>query len=232
MFPAYDYVLKCSHTFNLLDASGAISVTERTGYITRVRNLARRLHVLTMSRARSLVFRCLHSQQARKGLSSVAKDLLLEIGLEEVPARFVRDAARQLKEKTESWLRESRIDHPELFSYATPRRLAVVVKQVAEKQQDVSEENKGPAKKIALDDNGAGAKQRLALPAHKVFSRRSCILRIWAAWNTYMRERAAKDAARKNCCRKVFRILSRTCPFPRICAGDHTNCGLFDRSNG
>ncbi|BAE84873.1 glycine--tRNA ligase subunit alpha [Desulfitobacterium hafniense] len=41
VLPAYDYVLKCSHTFNLLDARGAISVTERTGYIARVRNLAR-----------------------------------------------------------------------------------------------------------------------------------------------------------------------------------------------
>lgn len=41
VYPAYDYVLKCSHTFNLLDARGAISVTERTGYIGRVRNLAR-----------------------------------------------------------------------------------------------------------------------------------------------------------------------------------------------
>lgn len=43
VLPAYDYVLKCSHTFNLLDARGAISVTERTGYITRVRNLARNI---------------------------------------------------------------------------------------------------------------------------------------------------------------------------------------------
>lgn len=41
VYPAYDYVLKCSHTFNLLDARGAISVTERTGYIARVRNLSR-----------------------------------------------------------------------------------------------------------------------------------------------------------------------------------------------
>ena len=41
VLPAYDYVLKCSHTFNLLEARGAISVTERTGYIARVRNLAR-----------------------------------------------------------------------------------------------------------------------------------------------------------------------------------------------
>ncbi|UOQ93769.1 glycine--tRNA ligase subunit alpha [Halobacillus shinanisalinarum] len=43
VFPAYDYVLKCSHTFNLLDAKGVISVTERTGYISRVRNLARKI---------------------------------------------------------------------------------------------------------------------------------------------------------------------------------------------
>ena len=41
VLPAYDYVMKCSHTFNLLDARNAISVTERTGYITRVRNIAR-----------------------------------------------------------------------------------------------------------------------------------------------------------------------------------------------
>ncbi|MEW6525806.1 MAG: glycine--tRNA ligase subunit alpha [Spirochaetota bacterium] len=42
VLPAYDYVLKCSHVFNILDARGAISVTERVGYIARVRNLARR----------------------------------------------------------------------------------------------------------------------------------------------------------------------------------------------
>lgn len=42
VLPAYEYTLKCSHTFNLLDARGAISVMERTGYIARIRNLARR----------------------------------------------------------------------------------------------------------------------------------------------------------------------------------------------
>ncbi len=41
VLPAYDYTLKCSHTFNQLDARGAISVTERTGYIAKVRKLAR-----------------------------------------------------------------------------------------------------------------------------------------------------------------------------------------------
>jgi glycyl-tRNA synthetase alpha chain len=44
--PAYDYVLKCSHTFNLLDARGAISVTDRTAHIARVRGLARKVAVL------------------------------------------------------------------------------------------------------------------------------------------------------------------------------------------
>jgi len=42
VLPAYDFVLKCSHAFNMLDARGAISVTERVGYIARVRNLARK----------------------------------------------------------------------------------------------------------------------------------------------------------------------------------------------
>ena len=41
VFPAYDFVLKCSHSFNMLDARGAISVTERASYIGRVRNVAR-----------------------------------------------------------------------------------------------------------------------------------------------------------------------------------------------
>ena len=41
MHPGYDAVIKCSHIFNVLEARGAISVTERTGYIARVRNLAR-----------------------------------------------------------------------------------------------------------------------------------------------------------------------------------------------
>ncbi|WP_017472602.1 glycine--tRNA ligase subunit alpha [Amphibacillus jilinensis] len=56
VFPAYDYVLKCSHTFNLLDAKGVISVTERTGYITRVRNLARAIAKLYVEERENLGF--------------------------------------------------------------------------------------------------------------------------------------------------------------------------------
>ncbi|NJL00524.1 MAG: glycine--tRNA ligase subunit alpha [Spirulinaceae cyanobacterium SM2_1_0] len=54
--PGYDYVLKCSHTFNLLDARGAISVTERTRYIQRIRGLARRVAQLYYQQRESLGF--------------------------------------------------------------------------------------------------------------------------------------------------------------------------------
>jgi glycyl-tRNA synthetase alpha chain len=56
VFPAYDYALKCSHTFNLLDARGAISVTERTGYIIRVRNLARQCAAVYLAKRERLGF--------------------------------------------------------------------------------------------------------------------------------------------------------------------------------
>ena len=64
VLPAYDYVLKCSHTFNLLDARGAISVTERTGYIARVRNLARRCAQSYLEARERLGFPLLKQEEA------------------------------------------------------------------------------------------------------------------------------------------------------------------------
>lgn len=56
VLPSLDYVLKCSHTFNLLDARGVISVTERTRYITKIRNLARRVAQLYLEQRKQLGF--------------------------------------------------------------------------------------------------------------------------------------------------------------------------------
>ena len=56
VLPGYEYCLKCSHTFNLLDARGAISVTERTGYIGRIRNLARASAEAYVNQRRELGF--------------------------------------------------------------------------------------------------------------------------------------------------------------------------------
>ncbi|NGZ73847.1 glycine--tRNA ligase subunit beta [Saccharibacillus alkalitolerans] len=91
----------------------------------------------------------------------MAKDLLLEIGLEEVPARFLRAAMDQLREKTEKWLEASRLGYDKVEAYATPRRLAVLARGVAEKQDDVNEEVKGPSRKIAQDANGEWTKAAL-----------------------------------------------------------------------
>ncbi|CAG7619741.1 Glycine--tRNA ligase beta subunit [Paenibacillus solanacearum] len=89
------------------------------------------------------------------------KDLLLEIGLEEMPARFVRAAMEQLQDKTEKWLADSRLSYGKIKAYATPRRLAVSVKDVADKQSDLYEEVKGPARHIALDASGELSKAAL-----------------------------------------------------------------------
>ncbi len=91
----------------------------------------------------------------------MAKDLLLEIGMEEIPARFVRSAMNQLKDKTAKWLQDSRIAHGDVEAYATPRRIAVLVRDMAEKQSDIHEEVKGPSRKIALDDSGNWSKAAL-----------------------------------------------------------------------
>jgi glycyl-tRNA synthetase alpha chain len=66
VLPAYDYVLKCSHTFNLLDARGAISVTERTGYIGRVRVLARLCAQAYVEQREKLGFPLLKKSDAMK----------------------------------------------------------------------------------------------------------------------------------------------------------------------
>ena len=62
VLPAYDFVLKCSHTFNLLDARGVISVTERTRYIRQVRNLARKVAQVYLEQRETLGFPLLQPQ--------------------------------------------------------------------------------------------------------------------------------------------------------------------------
>ncbi|MDI7069199.1 glycine--tRNA ligase subunit beta [Enterococcus faecalis] len=88
----------------------------------------------------------------------MAKDLLLEIGLEEMPAHVVTPSRIQLEEKVIKFLDEHHLDYETVQSFATPRRLAVKVTAIPEKQANVEEEVKGPAKKIALDAEGNWSK--------------------------------------------------------------------------
>ncbi|MDN5372463.1 MAG: glycyl-tRNA synthetase beta chain [Carnobacterium sp.] len=88
----------------------------------------------------------------------MTKNLLLEIGLEEIPAHIVTPSSKQLVQKLTAFLKENRLEHGEVIPYSTPRRLAVVVKDIAEKQEDIQESVKGPAKKIAQDAEGNWSK--------------------------------------------------------------------------
>ncbi len=83
---------------------------------------------------------------------------LLEIGLEEMPARVVTPSIRQLKEKTAQFLETNRLSFDSIEPFSTPRRLAIRINGLAEKQADIEEEAKGPAKKIAQDAEGNWSK--------------------------------------------------------------------------
>ncbi|UQS86543.1 glycine--tRNA ligase subunit alpha [Nicoliella spurrieriana] len=66
--PAYDYILKCSHTFNLLDARGAVSVTERAGYLSRIRKMARSVAKAFIEERRKLGFPLIKDEKKRQEL--------------------------------------------------------------------------------------------------------------------------------------------------------------------
>ena len=66
--PAYDYILKCSHTFNLLDARGAVSVTERAGYLSRIRNMAKSVAKVFVAERKKLGYPLIKDEKLRQEL--------------------------------------------------------------------------------------------------------------------------------------------------------------------
>lgn len=66
--PAYDYILKCSHTFNLLDARGAVSVTERAGYLSRIRNMAKSVAKVFVDERKKLGYPLIKDKKLRQEL--------------------------------------------------------------------------------------------------------------------------------------------------------------------
>lgn len=88
----------------------------------------------------------------------MAKNLLLEIGLEEMPAHVVWPSIKQLEEKVSKFLSENSLTFESIETFSTPRRLAIRVTNIPDRQEDVQEEVKGPAKKIALDAEGNWSK--------------------------------------------------------------------------
>lgn len=111
----------------------------------------------------------------------------------------MHDSMTQLGEKLESWLKEKNIAFGSVKLYNSPRRLAVLVENVAEKQDDVKEEAKGPAKKIALDENGEWTKAAIGFSRGKEQVRKICILKTSKERNMYLCKNSKKARIRFHC---------------------------------
>lgn len=91
----------------------------------------------------------------------MAKDLLLEIGVEELPSAFLPETINELQQLTRSSLENYRLQYESIKVMATPRRLTVYIKELAEQQADARIENRGPKKEIAFDKDGNPSKAGL-----------------------------------------------------------------------
>ncbi len=159
--PAYDFVIKASHAFNLLDARGVISVTERTGYIARIRTLAcqiaesylksRSEQQFPLSKRFAKSFHAAEkttpsalSHELLEGQSDHKEDFLLEVGSEELPATFVPIGCANLEKALRQLLEKEGLSYKEIKVYGTPRRLSAYIKDLAMGKAAQTAEKRGP----------------------------------------------------------------------------------------
>jgi glycyl-tRNA synthetase len=161
--PAHDYVLKCSHTFNLLDTRGAIGVTERAGFFHRMRDLSKRVAECYLEERMELEYPWMGSGEDAPAKSERVfagkapqkpAPFLLEIGTEELPPGDVEDAIQQLEKSAPAMFEEQRLPYEDLRVLTTPRRLVLSIEGLAAQQQDLEQLVKGPPRERAFDSDG------------------------------------------------------------------------------
>jgi len=168
VLPAHDYVLKCSHTFNILDTRGAVGVTERQALFGKMRDLAKRVAEAYLQQRQALEYPWLSEGGAAQSGAPVQADpipaptapadFLLEVGTEELPAADLDAALAQLRERAPAWLDELRLAHGAVQVLGTPRRLVILVKDLAPAQPDRTSLVKGPPAARAFDAMGLPTK--------------------------------------------------------------------------
>ncbi|MBP6922595.1 MAG: glycine--tRNA ligase subunit beta [Veillonella sp.] len=97
----------------------------------------------------------------------MAKDLLFEIGAEEIPAGFMPSILQQLQDLTAQKLQDAHLPFGTVTTYGTPRRVAVLVKDLADQSADISERHKGPSVSIAYDADGNATKAAIGFARGK-----------------------------------------------------------------
>ena len=164
--PAYDFVIKASHAFNILDARGVISSTERNGYIGRIRDLSRLVGLEYIASREKLGFPLLKKAKAARPKTAILpkapkafnpqkrQDFLLEIGSEELPDSFVPIGCKNLEKGIERLLTDQALSFETLKVFGTPRRLAILVKGLVEGTEDKKIEKRGPPISTAFDAQG------------------------------------------------------------------------------
>lgn len=159
--PAYSYILKTSNTFNILDARGAIGVTERARFFARMRNLAQAVAKLWVEKREeqdyplgTLQAPTVETPPQPEWNLDGPKAFVLEIGSEELPAAEVPNAVEQLRAAVPALFEKLRLSYAALDIQGTPRRLAVMAQDVAPRQPDEDLTVKGPLAKIAFDADG------------------------------------------------------------------------------
>ena len=97
----------------------------------------------------------------------MAKDLLFEIGAEEIPAGFMPSILQQLQDLTAQKLQDAHLPFGTVTTYGTPRRVAVLVKDLADQSAEISERHKGPSVSIAYDADGNATKAAIGFARGK-----------------------------------------------------------------
>jgi len=163
--PAYVYVLKCSHTFNVLDARGAISTTERAKAFGRMRTLTRKAAQLWVQRREELGHQlgvarppAAAELPAELPVTDAPATLLFEIGVEEMPHAEVTRSAHTVREALATKLAATRLGHGEISVYATPRRIVLLVDEVQPGEPDAERTMRGPRVSAAYDADGSPTK--------------------------------------------------------------------------
>jgi glycyl-tRNA synthetase len=163
--PAYVYVLKCSHTFNVLDSRGAVSTTERARAFARMRGLAREVAQLWSERREELGHPLGLSelpapvpQPETFPVITEPSRLLFEIGTEELPPAEVTRIAEAVEAALNEKLAATRLGHGVVEVYATPRRVVVVVPEVSPVEPDARRTVRGPRESVAFDADGKPTK--------------------------------------------------------------------------
>ncbi|MCK5646388.1 MAG: glycine--tRNA ligase subunit beta [Anaerolineales bacterium] len=165
VLPAHDYVLKCSHTFNILDSRGAIGVADRANLFGRMREIASEIAREYFQQRQAAEFPWMEKtpvydvtypqaeMEKVKHLSEPAP-LLVEIGTEELPSGDLTTAVEQLKRDIGPLLEDSRLEHGDIQVMGTPRRLVILIEQLATEQTERVSLVKGPPADRAFDAQG------------------------------------------------------------------------------